>query len=270
MVELKRLFFGLDIEAPWPLDISKGWIGGRILDEAERHLTLAFLGNVDFTKLKSRLNEMPLPKFLTGPVGFFDKPIFLPLKKPNVAAWHIHWLEDESPLLEFRKDLIDWICQLGFQIDHKEDFLQHVTISRQPFDFEEWKKVFSPTPFFARQFSLYESIGNLRYNRLWSFDFILPFEEIEHTADIAFIVNAENFIQLHQHAQASLAFRYPAILPYLSNLTAGASVEEIVINLNQTVAKADSEVGCPFKAVSFHGDPVKQDLLLSWEMIIDV
>jgi RNA 2',3'-cyclic 3'-phosphodiesterase len=36
------------------------------------------------------------------------------------------------------------------------------------------------------------------------------------------------------------------------------------------VTASDVEVGCPFKAVSYHGEIHESNGLLQWEMIVDV
>ena len=55
-----------------------------------------------------------------------------------------------------------------------------------------------------------------------------------------------------------------------SNLTL-ETLDDVVIALNERIARMDSEVGCPLKAVSFHGEiEVLSPSLLQWEMIVDV
>jgi len=46
-----------------------------------------------------------------------------------------------------------------------------------------------------------------------------------------------------------------------------SDLNEIVYALNAMIARADSEIGCPFKAVSFHGTENQTN---EWEMIVDV
>lgn len=48
------------------------------------------------------------------------------------------------------------------------------------------------------------------------------------------------------------------------------SIEDIVIDLNELVTEADQKWGCPFKAVSFHGNIQENEELPYWKMIVDV
>src|SRR5262245_12710617 len=83
----KRVFFGVEVEAPWPERLPPG----RFLDEKHRHLTLAFLGDIPFAKLEALLPEVPRPTFHVGPVGHFDALELLPHRHPGVVAWHVLW-----------------------------------------------------------------------------------------------------------------------------------------------------------------------------------
>ena len=87
---------------------------------------------------------------------------------------------------------------------------------------------------------------------------------------MAFHVCGETFNQLFQNAQVALAFDVPLPLGFFSQEKEFASLEEIVIGLNEVVSYADKEIGCPFKAVSFHGEIKKIDDVFHWEMIVDV
>jgi 2'-5' RNA ligase len=263
--KFKRLFFGLEILSAWPEVLPEG----RIISEQNRHMTLAFLGSSDFEKLKSHLHDMPLPDFKVGIVGQFDQPLFLPPHHPHVVAWGISWLEESQELLSFYDALAAWLDKIECPCDRRHGFLPHVTIARPPFHIHDWKKSFSPLPMMTGSFHLYESLGNLEFSKLWTHPLLPPFEEIEHTADIAYLVHAKDFNALFNHAKVALSFSFPPLLPFLTPVKSFNSVEEIVMELNEIVRVADREVGCPFKAVSFHGKLV-QDELYHWEMIIDV
>lgn len=266
MEEKKRLFFGLEISAPWPIKYPSG----RLLDETHRHMTLAFLGNVDYRKLKAALPSLPQPSFRVGLVGQFDRCLLLPPRNPRVVASHIDWIDEADALIRFQKQLTQWLQKAEFQIDDRRDFLPHVTLCRAPFAPKEWKKAFTILPCVTKDLHLYESLGNLKYESIWKYSFKSPFEEIEHTADIAFRIHGESMVQLHRHAQIALSFRFPQLLSYISKQAAIRSLEEIVVDLNRIVCKADAEIGCPFKAVSFHGNVIQSDDILTWEMIVDV
>lgn len=262
-MDIKRLFFALEIHSFWPETLPQG----RILAEKDRHLTLAFLGNIDFSKLP--LKDLPLPEFKVGFCGKFDQCLFLPKKHPRVVAWHADWLENVEPLQNYHNILNDWLKEKGFPADSKHDFLPHVTLSRAPFDLTEWKQCFNPLPFFASSLHLCESLGNLNYASIWSHIIKPPFEEIEHTADIGYLVRGETREQLFIHAFIALCFTFPDLLAFWKK-DRPENVQDIVIALNNIVSKADQEIGCPFKAVSFHGNIKEKNGLLEWEMIIDV
>jgi 2'-5' RNA ligase len=262
----KRLFFGCGVDAPWPENHPKG----RILDIQQRHMTLAFLGNVPFQKILAILPDIPIPDFKVGLVGQFDRCLFLPEQTPRVVAWHVNWANGRE-MEYFQQSLVEWLQAENFQIKNSKTFLPHVTICRAPFKPQEWKHAFTPLPCLMKSIHLYESVGNLQYQSLWQHDLLLPFEEIEHTADIAFRIRGENMQQLYLNAQYALAFHYPNILPFLDNTVVVTSLDHTISALNVLVTKVDSEIGCPFKAVSFHGK-VQQEInhTLRWEMVVDV
>ena len=258
-MELKRLFFAIEIRAPWPDQLPSG----RLIAEENRHLTLAFLGSVDYSVLQPLLTEFPQPPFSLALAGFFDKPLFL----SSVAAWHIHWLEERSAFLQYQKELVAWLKFKGFKLDSRE-FLSHVTLARTPFVVSEWESSFHRLPLYAKNIQLLESLGSSRYQMLWNLPLLAPFDEIEHTADIGFIVRGTSLMQLCLHAQLALSFHFPPLIPYF-NHSVVSHLDDIIRLLNAMIAEVDTEIGCPFKAVSFHGS-VSSGTLLEWEMIVDV
>lgn len=266
-VETKRVFFGFEVLAPFREENMPR--SGRLLDPLHRHLTFEFLGNVETSKIDKILNDFPKPTFKIGKAGFFDKILLLPKKHPHVVSWHIEWLDDDESLINYQKECSNWFYSQGFN-SKKDEFLPHVTICREPFNTIEWEKNFTSIPMIIKDLHLYESIGGLQYVPIWSFPMIAPFEEMDHTADIAFKISGKNMSELYAHAQTALAFIFPPILKFINkkNIT---SLEDIVMALNQIVSRADGEIGCPFKAVSFHGK-IKEvnNQILEWEMIVDV
>lgn len=262
---LKRLFFGFDIVSVWPQHYPEG----RLIAEEYRHMTFAFLGSSDFEKLKSHLHEIPLPDFKVGSVGQFDQPLFLPPHHPHVVAWKVLWLEESRKLLHFYNQLHVWLDQIGCPTEQRQGFLPHVTLCRPPFHVHEWKKSFHPLPMRIGSFHLYESLGHLQFSKLWTHPLLPAFEEIEHTADIAYIIHAEDLKSIFTHAQTALCFSFPPLLSFLTPPAEFHSIEEIVMELNEIIRRADQEIGVPFKAVSFHGK-LKQEELYHWEMIVDV
>lgn len=256
----------MEVHAPWPKHLPEG----RLLDKEHRHLTLAFLGATDYSKIEKALLEFPQPFFKVGFAGKFDQCLFLPLRHPHVVAWHVEWLEKNSELTHFYEMLIKWLQEKGFSPDCRHGFMPHVTLCRSPFKEREWSKKFSPLPLFVQHIHLYESVGQLKYEPVWSYPLLAPFEEIEHMADIAYQVRGESFDQLYHHGALALAFEFPPLLPYLRTKEGLTGLDAVIMELNQLVAEADQEIGTPFKAVSFHSHLEIEDHVMHWRMIIDV
>jgi 2'-5' RNA ligase len=264
---IKRLFFACETYAPWPSSLPSG----RLLKETQRHVTLAFLGNIPFEPLQKLLPFFPIPLFFINAIGMFDCCLSLPARHPNVIAWGIQWFEDSAPLLHYQQTVVNWLRQQDVLTkDEKKPFLPHVTLCRSPFNLKEWKQQFTPLPFFLKDICLYESMGNLNYQPLWRLPMIAPFEELEHTADIAFLIRGTSYQSLYCHAQLALSFHFPPLLNYFSLLTHEPSLDEIIMQLNVLITQADSDIGCPFKAISFHDRVEKQNHWIEWEMIVDV
>ncbi|MCC5831598.1 MAG: hypothetical protein JJU12_00950 [Chlamydiales bacterium] len=264
--EQKRLFFGLEVDAPWPEALPHG----RLIDEGDRHLTLAFLGEVNAEHLKSALEAFPKPSFKVGFAGQFDQCLFLPPSRPRVVAWHLDFMEEETPIKAFYEKLIEWLRNEGYAPNTHHRFNPHVTLARAPFNESVWKRQFTPLPFYLKNIHLYESKGELHYQPIWSFTLVAPLEEISHEADIAYWVRAESYDQLFSHARIALAFSFPAILPFLSKHDGIRDLDDVIIGLNELVARVDQEISCPFKAVSFHSRLEEREEILDWEMIVDV
>lgn len=162
-MEKKRLFFGFKVEAPWPDVLPEG----RYLNEEDRHITVAFLGDTDFVSLKKNLDSCPKPSFHAGLVRMFDQCVFLPKRKANVAAWHIEWFDEVDPVNTYQKKIVSWLQELGFELKTYDSFLPHTTICRRPFEEKEWEDAFEPLPMMITDLQLYESLGNSKYQVIW-------------------------------------------------------------------------------------------------------
>lgn len=265
--QYKRLFFAFEVEAPWPASLPTG----RLLHEKQRHMTVAFLGHANYSKLLPLLPNIPLPPFKVGLAGIFEKIHFLPKGHPRVVAWHAAWFNDAFSISTYSRTLIDWLKTQGFTPDDRKEFLPHVTLCRAPFDFDSWRQTFQKLPLITKSLHLYESLGQLHYQPVWTYHLHAPFEELDHTADIAFKIYGETTLQLYTHAMTALAFKFPELLKFRTEDVQVTTVDEIVIELNRIVSRTDSAIGCPFKAISFHGEIEQdQDRSLTWEMIVDV
>jgi len=264
-VDQRRLFFGMDVHAPWPENLPHA----RTLKAKHRHLTLAFLGNTAYSKIKASITRLPRPFFRVGPVGVFDACLFLPEHNPKVVSWHIESFGKGDVIAQYQENLISFLEGEGYELGHRK-FLKHVTLGRSPFLPKQWKKSFYPLPLYFQNLHLYESHRGLCYEPIWTHDLLPPFQEIEHVADIAFLVFGKTLQQIYCNAQIALAFQAPQILPFLQPHSRAKSLEEAIINLNEALSQADHEIGMPFKAVSFHGEIEKKGEVLVWKMIVDI
>ena len=108
---LKRLFFAFEVQAPWPKPIP----AGRRLDEAHRHMTVAFLGEADYDRLQAALPKFPVPPFKVGLAGFF-RPMSLSSRAPPARrGLACRLARGERSLLSrtTSKQLIAWLQGLG-------------------------------------------------------------------------------------------------------------------------------------------------------------
>jgi len=253
----KRLFFAAKVEGAWPERLPDG----RILDEKVRHITLDFLGPAPTPDL----GQLPKPDFPLAPAGFCTKWALL----KHVAAAEVQWLTGKAAFLLFQKKLHDWLLLQNYRLDDRP-FFPHITAARAPLDRPAWEKAPCQVPFFLTGVHLYESLGGHTYIPLWGEELQAPFSEIEHTADIAFVVRGENLYGLFLHAQLALAFKFPQLVSYFRAYDVPASLDDLILRLNDIVAAADQETGCPFKAVSYHGQLTDRTNHLEWTMIVDV
>src|SRR5262245_35346076 len=124
---IKRLFFAVEVHAPWPPSLPEG----RILDEEHRHMTLDFLGSVPYEPLLKLIEEFPPYPFSFGSVGYFDESLFLPPKHPNVVAWHAKWFDELDSLSSFQALLTQWLSSHGYSLETRP-WMPHLTICRKP------------------------------------------------------------------------------------------------------------------------------------------
>lgn len=263
MSDHQRLFFAAELTGAWPQEFPSG----RVLDEDDRHLTLVFIGSASLSELMDKMKMMPLPIFQVGPASFTTKWLFLPTEKePHVVAAEVDSLDS---LVDYQKTLASWLKEQGYPQESRP-FLPHITVARGKFDVEAWKKIPCQIPFYIRSIALLESLGNSRYQHHWRHSFLPPFVEIEHTADIAYLIRGADFKELYHHAQLALAFKFPPLLAYFSKENNFPTLDSVIAGLNNLLANADLDIGVPFKAVSYHDEMTFQAGHLEWRMIVDV
>ncbi|NGX34607.1 MAG: RNA 2',3'-cyclic phosphodiesterase [Candidatus Anoxychlamydiales bacterium] len=266
--DTKRVFFGFEVFSNWLQTPDEK----KVISENNRHITLLFLGENKILDIEFFLNNIPLLDLKTAPVGFFDEILFLPKNHPRLIAYKANFMDKEKRIQKFQKNIFDFFKNKNFEIkQNKDNFLPHITVCRNEFNIDEWKKSFEPFAFYVKSFNLFESLGNSEYKNLWKKEFIKPFEEIPHTADIAFEIKGETFLDLLHSAFIALSFKENKFLKYYKELKNVISIDDVIINLNELVTKAEIDgIHMPFKAISFHSDIKREDNILSWEMIVDV
>ncbi len=263
--DLKRLFFAFELKAAWPDALPQG----RVLKEESRHVTLAFLGNQSLSKLLQDVKDLPWSEPFLGFAGWCNKVHFLPKRHPRVVAGHVVWSDFEG-VMEVQKALTGWLEQHEYPVDERP-FHPHLTLARSPFRYNDWRKAIHSFPVIATGLNLYESVGNLCYEPVWKFPLIAPIEEIEHTADVAFRIRGKNLREIFLNALVALSFKSSALLHYGTDLEGIESLDDVIMKLNGVISHADADHGCPFKAISYHGELVREkENQLKWEMIVDV
>jgi len=265
MKDGKRLFFAAEVIGVWP----RAFPGGRIVDEENRHLTLAFLGSTSLALLFEKMKTIPTPPFHLGLGGYSSRWIFLPSEKqPRLIAAQAKGFS--SALLDYQKTLADGLLQQGYLQNETRPFLPHITLARGDIDVEEWREIPCLIPFYISSITLMESLGDSHYVPLWRHPLTPPFEEIEHTADIAFLIRGRDMQDLFFHAQLALAFKFPPLISFFSKENDLSSLDRVIAALNELISRADLEIGIPFKAVSYHDETVHRSNHLEWKMIVDV
>ena len=250
---LKRLFFGLEVHAPWPTHFPKG----NILAETQRHVTLSFLGHCDLENLLGELRYFPLTS-KTSPIGFcglFDYCLFLPPKTSHVVAWHNHWYHQKYFIEIFQRTLTDWLKQLHFSPDSSE-WLPHTTICRGSFDQEEWLKSFIPLPFFTQSIHLYESLGNATYQSVWNYPVLAPFEQIASQKN-HLLIRASSLSDLYYNAFTALAFKYPSLVAHFIQINELSSLDEVTDVLNQCMRSFSESHSSGVKSIHLSEEPLK-------------
>ena len=246
--DLKRLFFGFEVHAPWPDNLPDS----RSLKAKHRHLTLVFLGNTSYKKIRSLIPQLPKPSFRVGAFGICDSSLFLPHRDPKVVTWHVEPF-GEDVLASYQKELSEFLEGEGYPID-KRKFLKHITLGRSPFKKSEWKKHFRPLPVYFHHLHLYESSQGLVYEPIWSHDLLPPFEKVKSGSQVIFKLYGETLQKMICSAQIALCFEHPELTPYLNADFELSHLEEGEKMLNQMLENGSKEVNISFKKVRFEGE----------------
>ncbi len=262
----KRVFFAFEVHAPWPASLPQG----RVLNLSGRHLTIAFLGDVDYPSLEKILNFFPPPKIRTGLTGKFDRCLFLPPQRPNVVSWHVKWLDQAFDLGLYQKELAEWLSANGFHVKlHSEGFLPHVTLSRRPFHYREWRDAFEVLPLYIKDIHLYESKSGLNYAPLWSHPLLAPFESTHDTDGVAITVRGESLTSLLNHCITAIAFFHPGILakyPESIDVQESAELLPIVEDLLVRAGKKNPKLPSSCNTVEV---PKFKDQIFTWKVILN-
>lgn len=261
---IKRLFFGFEVDGAW----DEAFPSGRVLLQEDRHTTAAFLGSLDLDQVRHVIDSMPLPSWKIGLAAIASRLLIL----PRCVAFEFELQESSDLFFSYQKELSSHLVKNGLLKEKEQHraFLPHVTLSRPPFNKQKWKEYFKKIPLSIGSFHLYESLGGSRYQKVWTHSMLSPFEEIAHTADIAFTVRGYDLKSLSLHAFFALATKAPSLLNYGFETNAFATLEDLVAGLNASIALLDIDEGSPLKAVSYHGDISKADGVLEWRMVVDV
>ena len=168
-----------------------------------------------------------------------------------------------------QKQLENWLIDNGYKPKKHPSWIPHLTCARKPFEEKTWQEHFHLLPFQLGNLVLYESLGHSKYQSLWQYQLIKPFQEVEHIADIAFEIHGISFLQLYQNALTALCFRFPLMTGKFSERKEFQTLDEVIEELNMDFARLDAEIGIPFKAVSYHGDFEDKEIK-KWKMVVDV
>jgi 2'-5' RNA ligase len=256
------LFFGAKVVCNWP----KSFPEGKVISNANRHITLVYIGKVDEEMFVSILNKIPDCNFQIGSCGFFDGVLFYPKTKPRVCAFNIFWMDEK--VVDFTKNLTESVKSIC-NIEPITSY--HLSICRSPQSTSDWQEAFSPRGFYVESIELLKSLGSSEYKCLYEKRFHPPFIEIEHTADLAFSVFGFSFIELYENGFLALGFKDEKIFEFWKKCSQIDLLEDVVIKLNEAIYRLDEKYGTKLKAVCFHMDVKKsEDLMYVWEMVVDV
>lgn len=257
MSDTKRLFFGFEVYAPWPEDLPDA----KTLKAKHRHLTIAFLGDTSYKQVRSLIPKMPKPSFRVGPIAVSDACLCLPKRDPRVVTWHVAPFGKDT-ITEYQKEVSSFLGERGYPVDERE-FLKHITLGRSPFNKKEWKKSFRPLPLYLKNFHLYESFNDLRYEPIWTHDLLPPFEEVQEGL---FHLHGESFQEVFLNSQIALAFKCPSLIPFLDPNYTVRNLHDGGIRLRSILNSAYEGRVTAIRDATFPDSGKQEKGLLTWEL----
>ncbi len=264
MQQKARAFLAFAASEEYPHKLPEG----REIAPSMRHLTLVFFPEVDLKGLIGALDKLsPLPQLGFG--GIAKEFVLLPPRHPRVLAWNVNLGPSLPVIARLAETYGIWAEREGFlQQRETRAYLPHVSLMRSPFSHLDRIKTVYPHPILFPSLHLYESVGNLEYEKRWSKELIVPYREIPHTADVAFEIVGRSLEELYWNASLALATRWEQLLP--SEIPVLESHPDLIRMLNKRIAEIDSAEGISLKAVSYHSTLTKREDVTYWEMIVDV
>lgn len=256
----KRLLFGFEAHAPWPKTLPDT----KTLKAKNRHLTLLFFGNTSYKKIHEHIRYMPKPFFRVGPVAISDSGLTLPNRSPDVMTWHVDPFGFD-PIEEYQKMILDYFLEKGYALDEKK-FIKHITLGKSAALKKGAKTSFTPLPLYFTNLHLYESLHGDRYEPIWTYDLLPPFEEKEEGR---FALYGENFQQVFLNAQIALAFKFPALVPFLDASYEVRNLHDGGIRLTTLVNQAYREANIPIERALFPDSGKEEKGLLTWELRVE-
>jgi 2'-5' RNA ligase len=256
-----RLFFGFEITAPPKLKLPPA----RHLHEKDRHITFAFLGDVDLNALLEHLQRFPAPEFGLGLVGEFSEVAFFPSHHPHAVVWKVQFHHKERAVRTFHHDLNKWLKVIGFRpVDPEREWVPHVTMGRQRFEQSKWREHFMPLPFVATKFHLYESVGDLKYEPRWSYVLESPFEDSEEGLK----VRGKTLQEILLHAQVGLSLKFPELWEYCQEASVLRHYRDLLTHLNKSIQGARGKFELPIHSVHAEEGVMEVGALLEWSFKI--
>lgn len=242
-----RLFFGFEVETP-DLDLAPG----KYLAKKDRHITLAFLGEVDLNTILAHLNHLPKPDFTDGFMGIFTEVLFFPPSHPTSAVYKATFPKKERSIRMFQQRLVDWLKILGLPpTDPEREWLPHVTFARKPFDPKQWREAFHSCPFSVSKLHLYESMGDSKYEPRWTYALNPVYDQTK--------VRGKDFQEWLFHIQAALSMRHPKLWEFFQDTSEPRSHREAYQMINKGIAAANAKYGMGIPALVIGEDLISAD-----------